>query len=320
MFSKNNYIEIFLFMKIESNKIYAVMYHYIHNNGINGYKFNRLKINEFKSQIRFFKKNFNILNYQDFSEILLTKKIPKKPSVILTFDDGYKDHIENVFYALKKEKLKGFFYPPTNIFANKLLDVNKIQVILATNPDLTKIIDFTKRNLKKDFEKIIKKEKNIFKSRYDNKDTTLIKRLYQYAIPEKKRIKLLNLLFNKIVGEDEKILSKKLYLNKKELINLHNEDMHIGIHGIKHYWLSKISNSKQIEEINGAKKFYKNLNINANSICYPYGAYNKYTLKILKKYKFKFGLTTNSESINSKNIKSIYTINRYDTNDFKIFL
>ena len=45
-------------MKIESNKIYAVMYHYIHNNGINGYKFNRLKINEFKSQIRFFKKNY----------------------------------------------------------------------------------------------------------------------------------------------------------------------------------------------------------------------------------------------------------------------
>ena len=305
-------------MKIESNKIYAVMYHYIHNKGINNYKFNRLKINEFKSQIRFFKKNFNILNYEDFTEILLTRKIPKKPSVILTFDDGYKDHIENVFSVLKKEKLKGFFYPPTSIFDNKLLDVNKIQIILSTNPDLKKIIDFTKKNLKKDFEEIIKKEKNILKSRYDNKDTTLIKRLYQYAIPKKKRVKLLNLLFNKIIDEDEKILSKKLYLNKKELINLHNEDMHIGVHGIDHFWLSKISDTQQIKEINGAKKFYKSLNINSNSICYPYGAYNKYTLKILKKYKFKFGLTTICDSINNKNINSIYTLNRYDTNDFKI--
>lgn len=307
-------------MKIESNKIYAVMYHYIHNNGINNYKFNRLKISEFKNQIRFFKTNFNILNYQDFSEILLTRKFPKKPSIILSFDDGYKDHIENVFSVLKKEKLKGFFYPPTNIFDNKLLDVNKIQIILSTNPNLKKIIDFTKKNLKEEFEKIIKKEKDIFKSRYDNKETTLIKRMYQYAIPDKKRVKLLNLLFNKIVGEDEKILAKKLYLNKKELIDLHNEDMHIGVHGIKHYWLSKISNTQQIKEINGAKKFYEKLNINSSSICYPYGDYNKYTLEILKKYKFKFGLTTNRGSINSRNINNIYTLNRYDTNDFKILL
>ena len=307
-------------MKIESNKIYGVMYHYVHNNGINNYKFNRLKISEFKNQIRFFKTNFNILNYQDFSEILLTRKFPKKPSIILSFDDGYKDHIENVFSVLKKEKLKGFFYPPTNIFDNKLLDVNKIQIILSTNPNLKKIIDFTKKNLKEEFEKIIKKEKDIFKSRYDNKETTLIKRMYQYAIPGKKRVKLLNLLFNKLIHEDEKILSKKLYLNKKELINLHNEDMHIGVHGIKHQWLSKVSNTQQIIEINGARKFYKKLNINSDSICYPYGAYNKYTLKILKKYKFKFGLTTNLGSINSRNIKNIYTLNRYDANDFKNLL
>ena len=307
-------------MKIESNKIYGVMYHYVHNNGINNYKFNRLKISEFKNQIRFFKTNFNILNYQDFSEILLTRKFPKKPSIILSFDDGYKDHIENVFSILKKEKLKGFFYPPTNIFDNKLLDVNKIQIILSTNPNLKKIIDFTKKNLKEEFEKIIKKEKDIFKSRYDNKETTLIKRMYQYAIPGKKRVKLLNLLFNKLIHEDEKILSKKLYLNKKELINLHNEDMHIGVHGIKHQWLSKVSNTQQIIEINGARKFYKKLNINSDSICYPYGAYNKYTLKILKKYKFKFGLTTNLGSINSRNIKNIYTLNRYDANDFKNLL
>ena len=307
-------------MKIESNKIYGVMYHYVHNNGINNYKFNRLKISEFKNQIRFFKTNFNILNYQDFSEILLTRKFPKKPSIILSFDDAYKDHIENVFSILKKEKLKGFFYPPTNIFDNKLLDVNKIQIILSTNPNLKKIIDFTKKNLKEEFEKIIKKEKDIFKSRYDNKETTLIKRMYQYAIPGKKRVKLLNLLFNKLIHEDEKILSKKLYLNKKELINLHNEDMHIGVHGIKHQWLSKVSNTQQIIEINGARKFYKKLNINSDSICYPYGAYNKYTLKILKKYKFKFGLTTNLGSINSRNIKNIYTLNRYDANDFKNLL
>ena len=259
---------------------------------INNLNFHKIKINEFKNQINFFKKNYNILGYEDFVEILKTKKIPKKASILLTFDDGYKDHIENVFSILKKNNLKGFFYPPTDIFKEKLLDVSKIQLILSKKPDVKKLIKFTKDYFGINFEKKILKDQLIEKSKYDNGDITLFKRLYQYAIPNKDKKIPLNILFNKIVNDSEKSLAKKLYLNKKDLLTLSKNNMHIGIHGNSHYWWSKISNKEQMKEILGAKKYFKKLGIDASSVCYPFGGYNKDTIKILKKYNFSFSLTT----------------------------
>ena len=93
--------------------------------------------------------------------------------------------------------------------------------------------------------------------------------------------------------------------------------MHIGIHGTKHYWWSKISYNKQFQEILAAKKYYNKLNISSNSICYPYGSYNDDTIKILKKLKFDFALTTKKGTINQNNISEIYKLRRFDANDFK---
>ena len=54
----------------------------------------------------------------------------KKPLLLLSFDDGYIDHYKYVVPTLVKNKIKGCFYPPINIFKGKLLNVNKIHFIL----------------------------------------------------------------------------------------------------------------------------------------------------------------------------------------------
>ena len=46
-----------------------------------------LEFNNFKKQINFLKSKTNILDNNQFYNILKTKKFPQKPSVILTFDD-----------------------------------------------------------------------------------------------------------------------------------------------------------------------------------------------------------------------------------------
>ena len=108
------------------------MYHYVRE--IDGSKYPLLKgleFNNFKKQIDFFSKNFNILDYFDFTTIIKNKKIPEKPSVLLTFDDGYIDHYQYVFPYLLKKKINGCFYPPILPLLNKMvLDVNKIHFIL----------------------------------------------------------------------------------------------------------------------------------------------------------------------------------------------
>ena len=93
-------------IKTFRNNIYVVMYHYVRD--IKNSKYPNLKaldVKHFEKQISYFKKNFNILDQDSFIRILNTKKIPKKKSLLLTFDDGYIDHYEYVLPLLKKNNL-----------------------------------------------------------------------------------------------------------------------------------------------------------------------------------------------------------------------
>ena len=129
-------------INLNNNNIHIVMYHYVRE--IKNSKFPNLKgleFSDFKKQINYFIKNFNLLTSNDFVEILNTKKIPKKKSILLTFDDGYIDHYKYVYPYLLEKKLSGIFYPPTKIFNNKVLDVNKIHFIFEKEKNKKKLFN-----------------------------------------------------------------------------------------------------------------------------------------------------------------------------------
>ena len=66
--------------------------------------------------------------------ILTQKNKHSKKVCILTFDDGYKDHIDFVFSELKKRGIKGYFFPTgITTLENKILDTNLVQHILSVN-------------------------------------------------------------------------------------------------------------------------------------------------------------------------------------------
>jgi peptidoglycan/xylan/chitin deacetylase (PgdA/CDA1 family) len=70
-----------------------------------------LEFKEFKNQINYLNSKFNIIDYYQLRDFILNKKeLPQNPC-ILTFDDGYKDHIEYVLPELLKRKISGFFFP-----------------------------------------------------------------------------------------------------------------------------------------------------------------------------------------------------------------
>ena len=313
-------------LRIKNNQIYIVMYHYVRNLKKSYYpNLKALELQKFKKQINFFKKKFNILSYFDFLEILHSKKIPPKPSVLLTFDDGYSDHFENVFPVLLKKKISGIFYTPIVTFKNnKVLDVNKIHFILEKEPNRKKIINFIDENLKKYLKKNLNQmnidRMNLF-NRWDDKETTLIKKLLQDHLPNKIRTKILNKLFENIMNENESSFSKKLYLNKKNIIEMKNNKMFFGIHGFNHKRLAKLNYSDQNDEILKSIKEFKKLNFKTEdlSICYPYGSYNQMTIEVIKKYNINFGLTIKVNYINKKNLSNIYELPRYDCNDFLKF-
>lgn len=323
----NNIINITTkFMKklnVKDFTINVVMYHYVRE--IKNSKYPNLKgleFKNFKNQINFFLKNFNILSDDDFKEIILNKKIPSKPSILLTFDDGYLDHYKYVYPYLREKKIYGNFYPPKQVIENKIvLDVNKIHFILEKEQNHKKILEEIDTILiKLDEKKISEKDENKInlKSRYDKKETVLIKRLLQYYLPKKIRERVTDILFEKIMNINLKDFSKKLYMNKKNIEEMYSDNMSFGSHGDYHYWLEFLKKEEQKKEIKSSISFFKKINFDTNSlsICYQYGSFNKETLKICKKCNISYALTTVPGSISKRNISNTLEYPRYDTNDF----
>lgn len=72
--------------------LFVLCYHSISNDN---WRFSVSKEN-FLAQISWLKANYEITDYAQFSNYLTTKTFPKKPTVLITFDDGYKNILDIV--------------------------------------------------------------------------------------------------------------------------------------------------------------------------------------------------------------------------------
>ena len=295
-----------------------IMYHYVRDLKNSDYpKIKGLDVKAFENQLNFLSKNYNIISVEEF---YAGNYKSKKKSCVLTFDDGYKDHYDFVFDKLIKYNIKGAFFAPVDVIdSNKVLDVNKIHLILAkSNEDLifSRLkYHFAKFNSKNNFDYYVKKVDT--SHRYDSEKTVLIKRLLQTVLDFDTRTLICDLLVQDFLSKSEKELSIELYLNRTQINEMIENGMHFGSHGKSHYWFDSLKIKDQEFEIKESIKFLNSIYNRKYllTICYPYGNYNKETLKLIKKYKFKLGLTTRP-SVFNRDKDNIYLIPRLDTNDY----
>lgn len=301
------------------------MYHYVRPLKQSKYpEIKGLEVKGFLRQIEYFKNNFNFITIEQLLDCIYEEKqIPKK-SILLTFDDGFKDHYLHVFPVLKKYNIQGSFFPPAKpIEEEVVLDVHKIHFILASMPNKQEIINEI-FNLINQY----KKEFNLqqpeayyahlaIPNRFDTKEVIFIKRILQRDLPKHVKEIITDHLFEKFVTTDERLFSKELYLSFEEIQEMNDEGMYFGSHGYSHEWLSYLSENDLSYEISKSLDFIYKINKNHDNLimCHPYGNYSIQTISKLKKEGFKAGLTTNlGDAI--LNQSNAFSLQRYDTNDF----
>lgn len=314
-----------------NKKLTVIMYHYVRDlknsryPGIKG-----LKIELFREQIHYLKKHYNFVTMEQLINAFNgdnVNDLPKRP-VLLTFDDAYIDHFTYVFPFLEHEHIQGSFFSPVKaVTEHTVLDVNKIHFILASTPEeqLPKLINELKLQLEK-FRKDWNLEsfdhyfnKLAVASRFDPKEVIFVKRLLQVELDEKLRNIITDDVFQKVVGMDESMFSRELYMSMDQIKCMVDCGMHIGSHGYDHYWLNSLSKEKQEFEIKKSIEFIKEVGGDANNwtICYPYGAYDEATIKVLKENGCKLGLTTRVDLANLHDREGdvLFKLPRLDTND-----
>ncbi|MDB4184117.1 polysaccharide deacetylase family protein [Alphaproteobacteria bacterium] len=300
--------------------IKIIMYHYVRDNLNDLSVLNYLHVDDFKKQLDYISNNYKVIS---FEELLDIDEDDGQNYCLLTFDDGYKDHINYVLPELLKRNIKGLFYPSAKpLINNEILDVNMMHLILKKVQNFDELINFFNKAC---IEIGINKElinnyndTNSVKFSLDDHRIRYIKEILYSKISEESKKKIINRLKEKFISHDEEYIAKNHYMNKKDLKILQNNGMHIGSHGFNHIWLDKLSYKEQKKDIIDSLDFLDKINIKIDkwTMCYPWGSYNADTITILKELKCSLGFTVNSKNYEiKKDLK--YEIPRIDTVDLK---
>ena len=300
------------------NEVIVVMYHYIRDVENTPYKkINAIKVDEFKYQIEYLKKEgYSFIHLDDYVSFLSgEKEIPEK-CCILTFDDGFKEHYDTVFPILKKEGIPGVFYPVTQpIVEGKVLNVQKIHFLLSQITSRNFANQINERLPDKLFEKyeIHGRFKINPKKRFDDNLTSNLKHNLS-RMPRNLKEELVDEIFNKYF-ENEKEFCKELYVDFDELGEMIKGGMIIGSQSHTHPLLSELSFDEQENEIKKSTEILeKNLKIKIKHFCYPYGDYNENTLAILENNEYSTGVTI-KEGNNFNRKSKLLELKRINCND-----
>jgi peptidoglycan/xylan/chitin deacetylase (PgdA/CDA1 family) len=302
-----------------------VMYHYVRD--LERSRFPAIKglaTGRFRRQLDYITSTYTPVSIDDVLAVTSStrKELPPNP-ILLTFDDGYIDHFTNVFPLLDAVGIEGVFFPPVQaVLEHKVLDVNKIQFVLASVPNAGTLLEEVLRSLDefrtdhnlKDNETYLASVTE--KHRYDTHDVTVLKRLLQRELPAAVRTEIVRRLFAKYVTSDEAAFACELYMSVDQIECLQRQGMRVGSHGYSHAWLNHISPASQAMEVNRSLAFLEQIGVKKSewTICYPYGGFDDSLLEILRSHHCTLGFTVEPR-VAHLGVDDALTLPRIDTND-----
>lgn len=310
-----------------ANNLIIVMYHYVRP--LRGSRYPDLKaleLERFRGQLDFIQRHYHVVSMEEV--IAATRgdaSLPER-ALLMTFDDGYRDHYQYVLPLLVDQGLQGSFFPPVcAVRDNRMLDVNKIHFILASGANPRQLIDEIYATLDtKRTEYSLPGNAEYFaaysrESRYDDPQVTFVKRVLQKGLPKSLREPLIDRLFHRFVTEDERGFAAELYMSSVEIRELRSAGMFIGSHGDRHLWLNTLSVEEQRREIDASLDFLTELGVSIHNwvMCYPYGGYDESLLGILRDRHCALGLTVEVGMVDLTRQDPLL-LPRLDTNDLPI--
>lgn len=311
--------------------IHLINFHYISLDGeCRPYKVKSRSQDEFERQVEYVAKNFLKLNVHDPEQYSYYSNSAEH-AFILTFDDGYREHL-NAARILRSHDLNGIFFPCKSSTSGHPLIPNLIHALLATDYPPKKILGRIESILLQhkltltlngaeyislaDYSKML-----VDNSRFTKcPSTILIKRILQRDLASiSERMQVINQLTSELNITD--LDWKDIYMNAEMLREIKDLGMLIGSHGLTHEHLSSLSNQCQSQEIRESLNWLKGqnlLNTTASPVtmCYPYGSYNKTTIELLEQNDIQFGFTVKQGPCTSVKGDNRFMIPRWDTNDW----
>lgn len=249
------------------------MYHYVRPDSDDLRHFRNLHVDDFYQQIEWFTEQHAFVSRENFLRARRANSTPPN-GILLTFDDGLRDHYDYAFKELRRRNLWAVFFVPTAPYqTGKLLDVHRVHLLLGhlggeTALELLKnLIDDSMLS----HNHIEEYRSETYRKHDEDGATKQFKRILNYFISYDLREGILDQLTDRVFGVNAETV-EQFYLTPDQIVEMHEAGMVIGSHGAHHKVLSKLSFAEQKEEIESSFSFLETLiGEPVNYFCYPYG-------------------------------------------------
>lgn len=279
-----------------------ITYHYVRSAAHAPYpRLKALDTRDFEGQLDYIGRHYQVVALEDVAAAARGDR-PLPPSgCLLTFDDGLLDHYVTVFPRLARRAWSGCFFPvPEATRGHRVLDVHKIQLILAVERDtqalVRRIMDAVSA-ARKDIE-LPSRETMLATlatpSRYDDAEVRFVKNALQDGLPQPLRSQVVHELFLDLVVQPEASLARELYMDVEQMQLMARAGMAFGGHG-SHAWLGRSTREEQRDDFRQSGALVHQITglpAEGWTMCYPHGSYNAETLETAREAGCALGLTT----------------------------
>ncbi len=301
------------------------MYHYVRESVPHLPFFRYLSFDNFKKQLDYFEKNFGLVSFEEFCRLKTEPEFINvlKNKILLSFDDGLKEHFTLVYPELLKRGALGIFFMPTAVLKEeKALCVHKIHYLLGHGGGGGKLLDLALELI----EHSMCEGENayLFEDYYDLLDDDVsvkrFKLLLNYNLKEEFKEEILSALVAKC-GLSEAQIYENYYLNREELKIMSENQMLIGSHAHSHINFLNLNAKQEADEVRKSFEILSFLDPTIRTFCYPYGEFSRNSRAILQNLGVDFAFVSLDEykkDIDEEDLKkNPFTLSRYDCNAFK---
>jgi len=229
--------------------------------------------------------------------------LPRRP-IVLTFDDGYAEHYRQVFPRLRERRVPAVFFPVTSaLLGRRVLDVNKIQFVLAASVTPDPIVGAIEDAIERHAGRADVRTAAEYRAhgwtpvRYDTAAVSYVKYMLQQALPEDVRSGLVDALFTRLVSTDEAAFADELYFTTDQAREMAGDGMTIGCHADRHTTLTSLTPEGQAREIDGAMRVLDAIGLPRTPFvyCYAKGAYDAHSIELLRARGCVMAVTNRAE-------------------------
>lgn len=260
------------------------------------------RLEDFEQEIRFLKDTYRIIGMDEFADTINSDKCDGKPSVVITFDDGYLDNYTLAYPILKKYQVPAIVYVATGLIGtNALTWPDQIEYALLKTRNTVFSLTSLWGEEQLSIETTVQKE---------HMNVRIAKALKE--VPDAERKCILEELFA-VLGVNPSAASDRKMLNWDEIREMSDNGIEFGAHSHSHPILSRLPLEEAKKDIFLSKKILEEqLGKPVRHFAYPNGRAEDFN-EDLRNYCREIGFDTVSTVLygaNHAGATDLYAVNR----------